>query len=152
MQKRIFSFIKKKYLCTLCCCENGLPWANAFFYVFDEPNRRLIYVTSEQTHHAQIMKNNQNIAGTIFSPTKFSPSLQGIQFTGIATKLDGEEENLARSLYKEAYQHEIIDSLSVWQVSLEYVRMIDHTLGFMNVVEWRHDCDYDTVSDYVPFF
>ena len=31
--------------------------------------------------------------------------------------------------------------MSIWQVSLEYIRMIDHTLGFLNAIEWRYDWD-----------
>lgn len=137
MQKRIVSFIQKKYLCTICCSDNDVPWANAFYYVFDEKKHRLIYVTSNQTHHAKVMRINAQVAGTIFTPTRFNPSLQGVQFTGKAHKLEGEEERIARTLYKKEYSHELIDSLSVWEICLEYVRMIDHSLGFFGTVEWK---------------
>lgn len=137
MQKRITSFIQKKYLCTICCSDNDVPWANAFYYVFDEKKHRLIYVTSTQTHHAKVMQANAQVAGTIFTPTRFNPSLQGVQFTGKAHKLEGEEERIARTLYKKEYSHELIDSLSIWEICLEYVRMIDHSLGFFGTVEWK---------------
>ncbi len=137
MQKRITSFIQKKYLCTICCSDNDVPWANAFYYVFDEKKHRLIYVTGEQTRHAKVMQTNAQVAGTIFSPTRFNPSLQGIQFTGRARQLKGEEQEIAKTLYKKEYSHDLIDTLSVWEVSLEYVRMIDHTLGFFGTIEWK---------------
>lgn len=137
MKKRIFAFIKKKYLCTICCADNNVPWANTFYYVFDEKNHRLIYVTSETTHHARTMQQNSKVAGTIFTPTRFNPSLQGVQFTGNAKMLSGKAATIARDLYKLEYKHEIIDSLSVWQVTLDYVRMIDHTLGFFSRLEWK---------------
>ncbi len=44
MHKRVVDFIKKQYLFTLACTENNLPWANAFYYVFDEKENRLIYI------------------------------------------------------------------------------------------------------------
>ncbi|WP_373819445.1 pyridoxamine 5'-phosphate oxidase family protein [Glaesserella sp.] len=137
MQKRITSYIHKKYLCTVCCTENAHPWANVFYYVFDEENHRLIYVTSDQTYHAKVMSENPNVAGTIFTPTRFNPSLQGIQFTGQARILEGKQKQIAKDLYKQTYQHELIDQLSVWEISLEYVRMIDHSLGMFGTVEWR---------------
>ncbi len=137
MQKRISSFIQKKYLCTLCSVENDRPWANAFFYVFDEANERLIYVTGENTHHAHLMQQNPNVAGTIFTPTRFSPSLQGIQFTGSAYRLQGEDAEYGRHLYKAAYQHSLIDILSVWEVKLEFIRLIDNSLGLFAHIEWR---------------
>ncbi len=137
MQKRITSFIQKKYLCTICCSQHDRPWANAFYYVFDEENHRLIYISSSETHHAQVMLKNPYVAGTIFCPTRFNPSLQGIQFTGIVHLLEGEKATIAKALYKREYQHELIDQLPVWEVSLDYVRMIDHSLGIFGTVEWR---------------
>ncbi|AUI66172.1 MULTISPECIES: pyridoxamine 5'-phosphate oxidase family protein [Glaesserella] len=139
MQKRIFSFIQKKYLCTLCCAQNNIPWSNAFYYAFDEENRRLIYVTGEQTHHSQIMKNNPNVSGTIFTPTRFHPSLQGIQFTGKAKILEDEEYEIGKELYKKEYSHELIDKLSIWEVKLEYIRLIDNSLGLFATVEWTRN-------------
>lgn len=147
MKKRIFTFIKKKYLCTVCCSDGNQPWANTFYYVFDEDNHRLIYVTSDKTYHAKTMFQNPNVAGTIFSPTRFNPSLQGVQFTGIAKKLEGDEIEKAAELYKKEYKHEVIDKLSVWEISLQYIRMIDHTLGFYGKLEWRVN-EPDTVLDF----
>ncbi len=70
MHKRVVDFIKKQYLFTLACTENNLPWANAFYYVFDEKENRLIYITGDQTHHAKVIRNNSRVAGTIFVPTR----------------------------------------------------------------------------------
>lgn len=137
MQKRIFSLIQKKYLCTLCCSHNNQPWANAFYYVFDEENHRILYVTGEQTYHSKVMKENPHIAGTIFTPTRFHPSLQGVQFTGIAKMLQGSEADVARNLYKKEYSHELIDKLSIWEVQFDYVRLIDNSLGLFATMEWR---------------
>lgn len=146
MQKRIFSFIQKKFLCTLCCTHNNKPWANAFYYVFDEENQRLIYVTGEQTYHSKIMKENPNIAGTIFTPTRFHPSLQGIQFTGKAKLLLGEEAEVAKALYKKEYSHELIDKLSIWEAKLEYVRLIDNSLGLFATLEWKRNEQSETIN------
>ncbi|MDG6480338.1 pyridoxamine 5'-phosphate oxidase family protein [Glaesserella parasuis] len=100
MQKRIFNFIQKKYLCTISCARNNIPWSNAFYYVFDEDNLRLIFVTSLTTYHSQVMLENPNISGTIFVPTRFHPSLQGVQFTGKARKLEGDEKILLENYIK----------------------------------------------------
>ncbi|MDE4002800.1 pyridoxamine 5'-phosphate oxidase family protein, partial [Glaesserella parasuis] len=137
MQKRIFNFIQKKYLCTISCAKNNIPWSNAFYYVFDEDNLRLIFVTSLTTYHSQVMLENPNISGTIFVPTRFHPSLQGVQFTGKARKLEGDEKNIARELYKKEYSHELIDKLSIWEAKLEYARLIDNSLGLFSVIEWN---------------
>lgn len=137
MQKRISQFLHKKYLLTIACCEQDTPWANALYYVFDEAHERLIYVTGEQTHHAKVMLNNPRVAGTIFTPTRFYPSLQGVQFTGSAKMLKGKDATYARNLYKTQYKHELIDQLSVWAIELEFVRLLDHSLGLFGKIDWR---------------
>lgn len=137
MQKRVTDFIKKHYLFTLACVENNTPWANAFYYVFDEHLKRLIYVTGEQTHHAQITNKNPKVAGTIFVPTRFVPSLQGVQFTGTVKQLFGEEAELARLHYETSYSHQLIKQLSIWAVDLDYVRLVDNSLGLFSAIEWR---------------
>lgn len=137
MQKRIFTFIQKKYLCTLSCINNDRPWANAFYYVFDKDNYRLIYVTGDKTTHSKAMSMNPYVSGTIFAPTRFTPSLQGVQFTGISRMLEHEEKEIAKSLYKKEYNHELIDKLSVWEIQLEYVRLVDNSLGLFGYVEWH---------------
>ncbi|QGM80463.1 pyridoxamine 5'-phosphate oxidase family protein [Otariodibacter oris] len=148
MQKRMASYIKKMYLFTLSCTHNDIPWATAHYYVFDEERKRLIYVTSDRTHHAQTVFKNPIVAGTIFTPTRFHASLQGIQFTGRTAMLEGDEAQLGRKLYKALYDHRLIDELPVWEISLEYIRMIDHSLGFFNSIEWRiEDEDTDLESE-----
>ncbi|MBF0786177.1 hypothetical protein E4T80_11970 [Muribacter muris] len=137
MKKRIANFLRKKYLCTLCCTENNQPWANTFYYYFDNDNNRLLYISSDQTLHGRVMKKNPNVAGTIFTPTRFNPSLQGLQFTGQAKMLEGEDAEIAKTLYKRDYQHYLIDELPVWEVRLEFARLIDHSLGLFSTMEWR---------------
>lgn len=136
MQKRLSHFIHKHYLMTLSCSDNDQPWANAFYYVFDEVEHRLIYVTGEQTHHSKVMKKNPNVAGTIFTPTRFNPSLQGVQFVAQARMLEGKDREVGQHLYKKAYQHALIDQLSIWEVRLERVRLIDNSLGLFATINW----------------
>ncbi|HDR1497164.1 TPA: hypothetical protein QB445_001083, partial [Pasteurella multocida] len=106
-------------------------------YVFDEKENRLIYITGDQTHHAKVLRNNSRVAGTIFVPTKFVPSLQGVQFTGRSSQLFSTQAEQARALYKTEYSHHLIDQLTVWQVELEYVRLVDNSLGLFSTIEWR---------------
>ncbi|HHE3464951.1 hypothetical protein [Pasteurella multocida] len=48
-------------------------------------------------------------------------------------------DNLTDSaiLYKTEYSHHLIDQLTVWQVELEYVRLVDNSLGLFSTIEWR---------------
>lgn len=137
MQKRISNFLRKKYLCTLSAVENDQPWSFACFYKFDEEHTRLLYVSSEKTKHAQILQKNPKVAGTIFSPTRLRMSIQGIQFLGIAKLLRGKEAQLARSLYESDTTPYASDELSIWEVQLDQVRLIDNSLGKFGRMEWK---------------
>lgn len=137
MQKRIVNFLNKKYLCTLSVAENNQPWSFACFYKFDEAHCRLIYMSSEHTTHAKIMRQNPKVAGTIFSPTRFHSSIQGIQFLGIVNRLTGKDALAAKALYKAEFKSYIEDELAIWEVQLEQVRLIDNSLGKFGKMEWK---------------
>ncbi|MDE8034252.1 pyridoxamine 5'-phosphate oxidase family protein [Actinobacillus equuli subsp. equuli] len=137
MQKRIANFLNKKYLCTLSVADDKQPWAVACFYKFDEANCRLIYMSSEQTTHSKILHKNPQVAGTIFSPTRFHSSIQGIQFLGIVNLLSGEEAKIARELYEAEFKPYVDDRLAIWEVKLEQVRLIDNSLGKFGKMEWK---------------
>ncbi|WP_018651631.1 pyridoxamine 5'-phosphate oxidase family protein [Actinobacillus capsulatus] len=137
MQKRIANFFNKKYLCTLSVTENNQPWSFACFYKFDEANCRLIYMSSEQTTHSKIVHKNPKVAGTIFSPTRFHSSIQGIQFLGTVNRLSGEDAQAAKELYKAEFKPYVDDELPIWEVQLEQVRLIDNSLGKFGKMEWK---------------
>lgn len=149
MQKRILNFIKKHYLCAISCSNNNRPWTNFVYYVFDEELKRLIYITTDTTYHAKVMTKNPHVSGVITIPTKFIPSLQGVQFTGYAQKLVGEDSENARKLFKENNSHYLIDELSVWAIDLEYVKLIDHSLGLYGKLEWHNgkEIGQDSIED-----
>lgn len=69
-------------------------------------------------------------------PQNLSP-LQGVQFTGRSSQLFSTQAEQARALYKTEYSHHLIDQLTVWQVELEYVRLVDNSLGLFSTIEWR---------------
>ncbi|WP_150538344.1 pyridoxamine 5'-phosphate oxidase family protein [Actinobacillus vicugnae] len=137
MQKRIANFLHKKYLCTLSVTENNQPWAFACFYKFDEANCRLLYMSSDQTNHSQIVQRNPQVAGTIFSPTRFHSSIQGIQFLGVVHRLSGEDAQFAKELYQAEFKPYFDETLAIWAVELEQVRLIDNSLGKFGKMEWK---------------
>ncbi|WGE89573.1 pyridoxamine 5'-phosphate oxidase family protein [Actinobacillus arthritidis] len=137
MQRRITNILHKKYLCTISGCENNQPWSFICFYKFDPEYDRLIYLTSNQTKHAQILYKNPCISGTIYTPTRFHSLLQGIQFSGKSYCLEGESAQNARRIYNNAFKPYTDDSLDIWEIQLEQIRLIDHSLGRYGKMEWK---------------
>ncbi|MGC7590504.1 pyridoxamine 5'-phosphate oxidase family protein [Bisgaard Taxon 46] len=149
MQKRIVNFIKKHYLCAISCSDNNTPWTNFIYYAFDENAKRLIYISCDSSYHSQVISKNPRISGVITMPTKFIPSLQGVQFTGYAKKLANGDAETARELFKKSHSHYLIDELSVWAIDLEYVKLIDRSLGLYGKLEWHNgkEIGQDSIED-----
>lgn len=57
-------------------------WAASCYYAFDRQNMRLIFMTSPDSQHGQLMQANPRVAGTISAQTKQVGKIQGVQFVG----------------------------------------------------------------------
>lgn len=137
MQKRISNFLTKKYLCSLATVENSHTWSFVCYYVFDQENNRLIYLTSDESKHAQLMAQNPEVSGTIFTPTKYQSSLQSLQFLGTAHKLEGNSARIAKNLYRLERNHPLINELTPWEIKLTFARLTDNSLGLSSKMEWH---------------
>lgn len=147
MQKRIVNFFNKKYLCTLSTVDGEQPWSFACFYKFDEKEKRLIYLTSEKIKYAQLMMQNPKVSGTVFTSTRFHLAIQGAQFLGVAKMLKVKAEKTARAMYNAEFKPYINDDLSIWEIRLEQVCLIDHSFGRFGKMEW-HRGDPDVRDEF----
>lgn len=51
--------------------------------------------------------------------------------------LKGKAEKTARAMYNTEFKPYINDDLSIWEIRLEQVRLIDHSFGRLGKMEWR---------------
>ena len=87
MNKNIAQYIEQQTCASICCVdEHHQPYCFSCYYAFHREAGIMYFKSSGNSHHAVLMKNNPNIAGTIL-PDKLSKLLvKGIQFEG--TMLD----------------------------------------------------------------
>ena len=65
MEKKIATYISESKVFTLATCINNVPYCANCFYVFDEENKILIFLSSNSTRHVTEALANKKVAGTI---------------------------------------------------------------------------------------
>ncbi len=89
--------LEKGYLMSLGTVDDGGVWVADVIYVFDD-SFNLYWMSDPDARHSRALKYNQKIAGTITVSNKGENNL-GIQFEGIAQKIDGARFDLAKKHY-----------------------------------------------------
>jgi uncharacterized protein YhbP (UPF0306 family) len=86
--------LEKGHLMSLGIVDGGGPWVADVIYVFDD-EFNLYWMSDPDARHSQALLDSPSVAGTItVSNAKQEPNL-GIQFAGIARKLEGSRSDLA---------------------------------------------------------
>jgi len=97
IQKRIREILEKTHLMSLATRdENGL-WVSDVIFIFDETDGyfTLYWMSDPDARHSQAISKNDGVAGTITFSTRTKESNLGIQFSGIAEKIEGPRHDLA---------------------------------------------------------
>lgn len=142
MHKDIFSFIKKNTCATVSCVEEqSKPYCFTVFYAWDEKNNTLVFKSSPETRHSQILLQNNFVAGAIL-PDKLNKLLvQGLQFEG---ELLNNENPLAKEaflLYHKRHPLAIIKPGELWVIQINHIKMTDSTKGFGTKIRWERNQD-----------
>ncbi len=84
--------LEKGYLMSLGT-HDGAPWVADVIYVFDD-DLNIYWMSDPDVRHSQAIAKDPNVAGAITPSGKGEDNL-GIQFQGIAEKIDGPRHDLA---------------------------------------------------------
>ncbi|WP_392565366.1 hypothetical protein RHO15_07095 [Utexia brackfieldae] len=137
---KITAYLLTRTSLTLCCVDQNQPYCCNCFYVLDK-SRMVFYVTSSlNTHHARIMLTAPQVAGTINEQVNHFLQIKGVQYTGRIRLLDDEEALAARDLFCQSYPIAKLNIASMWEITLDTLKMTDNRLGFGKKRLWcRHD-------------
>ena len=94
VKKLIQEVLEKGYLMSLATLDDGGVWVADIIYIHDD-NMNIYWMSDPDTRHSQALMKNKKIAGTITVSGKGEENL-GIQFEGIAEKIDGPRFDLAQ--------------------------------------------------------
>lgn len=104
IKPKILEVLEKGHLMSLATTSNECGiWVSDVVYVFDE-DLNIYWMSNPNVRHSKSILENQNVAGSITISNKSKESNLGIQFSGIAQKIDGQRFDLAKKhLKKRSY-------------------------------------------------
>jgi len=138
IEKRITDFIHEHHVLTLAVSNNNIPYCANCFYVFSENDKMLILTSDKETRHISDTTKNNNVAGSIVLETKQVGKIQGIQFNGEITELEGDLLKKANRKYLKKYPYAILAKTNMWGIKLNYIKMTDNRLGFGKKLIWQY--------------
>ncbi|KQN43677.1 YhbP family protein [Rouxiella silvae] len=137
--KIISRYLSKNHVLALCAHADGDIWSATCFYVTDIERMCLYFMTELKTRHGSLMQRNPHVVGTVAKQPKTVALIQGIQYSGSATILEGEEDAAARARYCKQFPVAIAMKAPVWALRLDEIKMTDNTLGFGKKVFWQRE-------------
>ena len=94
VKARVIEILDKTHLMSLATIDDGGVWVSDVIFIYDD-NLNIYWMSYPDVRHSQAILKNSRVAGTITNTTKFGEKNLGIQFSGIAEKIDGQRYDLA---------------------------------------------------------
>lgn len=130
----ISRYLKKQHVLSLC---GGQPvWCANCFYVFDAERVAFWMMSEVETRHGANMVSDAAVAGTVNGQPKSVMLIKGVQYTGRARLLDGEEKVRAKKAYVKRFPVAATVSAPVWEILIDELKMTDNALGFGKKLHW----------------
>jgi uncharacterized protein YhbP (UPF0306 family) len=136
-KNKIMEYLLALHVFSLFTVSDNIPWAASCFYVVDLETDSIIFLSSDETKHSCHIMDNCRVAGTVSNQESNVKRIRGIQFSGTASRLAGEDEKKARHLYYSKFPLARLMESPIWAVKLDYVKMTDNTLGFGKKIIWE---------------
>lgn len=89
--------LEKGYLMSLGTCDDGGVWIADVIYIFDD-ELNIYWMSDPEVRHSEAIVKNSKVAGTVTISGPREKGL-GIQFEGIAEKIEGARFDLAKKHY-----------------------------------------------------
>ncbi len=149
MINNIAKFIEQQTCASICCVdEKNQPYCFSCYYAFHRETGIMYFKSSSNSHHAALLKNNPQIAGTVL-PDKLSKLLvKGIQFEGIALETNDALMKDAMRYYLEQHPLAIAVPGELCGIQINHIKMTDSTLGFGKKFIWKRMEEMEKVPAY----
>ncbi|MDO8742122.1 MAG: pyridoxamine 5'-phosphate oxidase family protein [bacterium] len=137
IKSRILEVLQSGHLMSLATSdENGL-WVSDVVYIFDE-DLNIYWMSDPDVHHSKSIVKNGQAAGTITISNKSKGSNLGIQFSGIASKIDGPRYDLAKKHLKKRSHPEPKEEDDVLKGDSWYV-LKPNKIDLIDEAQWGYD-------------
>jgi uncharacterized protein YhbP (UPF0306 family) len=138
-EKRITEFIHKHHIFTLATSARNIPYTCTCFYVYIKTLNLFVFTSDHGTRHATEMLEQPIVAGAIALETTMIGKIQGIQFTGLSSELNGELYDQAHSEYLKKFPLSNFKKLVLWGIQPDFIKMTHNRLGFGTKLIWNHE-------------
>lgn len=138
MNDKIKKFIQQQTCAAVCCVdEAGNPYCFSCFYAFDAGENFLYFKSSNESHHAALIKQNPAVAGTIM-PDKLNVfQMKGIQFEGMIVEKNDERALQASDNYHKRHPMAYAVPGKVWTIRIDKIKFTDNSPGFGKKITWK---------------
>jgi len=134
---RIIKFIRKHHIFTLATSADNKPYTCTCFYVYLSDVNRIVFTSEHDTRHIRELAMQPEVAGAIALETLVIGRIQGVQFTGKAQELKGEDYKTAHKAYVERFPVVALSHLYLWGVDPDFIKMTHNQLGFGKKLIWQ---------------
>lgn len=136
----IRDFLQQHQVLSMAVCHDDVPWSASAFFAYDDAQQRLLFLSSLDTRHGQMLSSNKKVAGTIAAQFVDIDQIHGLQFHGIAQMLQQPAENApALQLYYQRFPQARGMNAPIWEISLQHLKLTDNRLGFGTKIQWHRN-------------
>ena len=139
LDPRIIKFIHKHHIFTLATANDNIPYTCTCFYVYKEKENRFIFTSDRETRHVTEMAVQPRVSGAIALETNIIGRIQGVQFTGVASELSGEEYSSAHKAYLRRFPYAGFKHILLWSIDPDFIKMTHNQLGFGKKITWKKE-------------
>jgi uncharacterized protein YhbP (UPF0306 family) len=139
LDKKIITFIKKHHVLTLATAIENKPYCCSCFYFYNEDNNEFIITSDLNTRHISEAMKQPNISGAIALETSMVGKIQGIQFTGIMTKIKGDDFIKMKTAYVKHFPVAAFSELLLWRINIDFIKFTDNRFGFGKKMIWQQE-------------
>lgn len=102
IEKLIREYLEKTQLMQIATCSNNNPWVATVHFAYDE-NLNLYWISSFERRHSIELEQNANVAAAIVKPHTSGEKVRGIQLSGQASRLSGNDAAFGMEIYTKRY-------------------------------------------------
>ena len=136
IKARVLEVLEKTHLMSLATVDDGGAWVSDVIFIYDD-DLNIYWMSDPDVRHSKAILKNRKVAGTITETTRSKTPNFGIQFSGIAEKIDKARYDLACKHYekrgkaKPKENEDILDGDSWYKLIPTKIELIDEeNFGF----------------------
>ncbi len=137
IDQKIIDFISEHHVLTITTAKDNKPYTANCFYVYLPEQNMFVFTTDKETRHGSEMLENPQVGANIVLETNTVGKIQGLQITGKAKELKGEDLKTGKRAYLKKYPYAVLKLETMWGLKPDFFKLTDNRLGFGKKLIWE---------------